>query len=136
MTPSLSGSTSIIFSLSSRSISDLDGFEAILWLDWLGVDKIMGCWLLFVDGSSYRKSLLSDTGRIFVGEDVFSVGGGVFFVFVEWFGFLDDCRWGCFCGFMFRMTLHSISMQILDSKICMVLISINQTILQDMFCDY
>ena len=35
MTLSLNGSTSILFSLSSRFVSDLDGCEAILWLDWL-----------------------------------------------------------------------------------------------------
>lgn len=80
VTLSLKGSTSIL--LSSRSVSDLDGCEAILWLGSCGVDRIMGCWLLLVDMSSYRKSvLLSGMGRGPVGVDVLCVGGGVFFLF-------------------------------------------------------
>ena len=80
VTLSLNGSTSILLS-SSRSVSDLDGCEAILWLDSCGVDKIMGCWLFFGDVPSYRKSLFSGTGRVPVGVDVLSVGGGVFLCF-------------------------------------------------------
>jgi hypothetical protein len=94
VTLSLKGSTSIL--LSSRSVSDLDGCEAILWLGSCGVDRIMGCWLLLVDMSSYRKSvLLSGMGRGPVGVDVLCVGGGVFFFFGKtvWVRclVLDDC---------------------------------------------
>ena len=91
VTLSLIGSTSM---LSFNScISDLDGCEVILWLDSCGVDKIIGCWLL--DGSSYRKSLLSRSGRGSVGVDVLCMGEGIFFCFFKtvWVRclVLEDC---------------------------------------------
>ena len=91
VTLSLIGSTSML-SLNS-CISDLDGYEVILWLDSCGVDKTIGCWLL--DEPSYKKSLLSRLGRGSVGVDVLCIGGGVFFRFCKtvWVRCLDleDC---------------------------------------------
>ena len=67
-----------------------------------------------MDGPSYKKLLLSRSGRGSVGVDVLCIGGGVFFCFCKtvWVRclVLEDCLviGGYSCGFVFRMTLHSI----------------------------
>ena len=75
VTLSFKGSTSILLSLSSRYVSDLDGSEAISWLGWL-CDKTIVCnWLYDWLVSLYKNWLSCDTCKIWVGVDVLINGG-------------------------------------------------------------
>ena len=118
VTLSLNGSTSM-FSLSSRFVSDQDGSEVMAWLCGLYSRTICCCvWL----DSSYRNWLLSDVDRVWVVVNVLTIGGGVFLRLwvVDWVSFrvLDACLVNgedVYIFFLFRMTLHSIYMQIQNS---------------------
>ena len=97
MTLSLRGSTSILMSLSSRFVSDLDGCEAISWFGWLGGTRVIVCsWLSGWLVVSYRKSeSVCDTCKVWVGVDVLINGGGVLLCFrdvvCDWCFVFDVC---------------------------------------------